>query len=147
MNQMELKCGNAHWHMLTILLCISHEPHKIMKAILEMHRLKDDKVGPPTRHSGAMIEEWKNSKDLDQKRWGLSSDECVKQAISNAEQELLVHHKQPDSEANSPMASGHRPESDTLEVLTDEATMHCPNPIGVSRKGQLNWDGLTHTLT
>jgi hypothetical protein len=116
-------------------LVVLHEPMKIMRAIQEDYRLKDDLVEEPKRYLGADIGRYQFKHEPDKLRWTMSSDKYVREAIANVETELQLADRQlPTGKSTlTPLKSGYRPELDFSPVLNDTDANYFQNLIGVLR--------------
>jgi hypothetical protein len=116
-------------------LVVSHEPMKIMEAIKQDYRLKDDLVEEPTRYLGADIGRFQFADEPDKPRWSMSADRYVREAIANVETELQLADRQlpTGKSTKTPLKSGYRPELDFSPVLNDTDANYFQNLIGVLR--------------
>ena len=80
-----------------------------------------------------MIKKWRLSGDGTARHWGHSSEEYVKQAISNVEEELLKHGQTLNGRYSAPMSSGYRPELDYSPFLIDTAANYYMELISILR--------------
>jgi hypothetical protein len=103
-----------------------------MQALSKLFRLKDG-YAAPTRYLGATIKKWRLLGDETPKHWGHSSEEYVKQAIANVEEELLTHGRRLSGRYSTPMSSNYRPELDYTPLLQDTAANYYMELIGILR--------------
>ena len=82
--------GEAYYEYIIVyvddIICFSHEPHKWMKLLGKIYRLRD--VGTPNKFLGSNIKEWTYSDEHGHVRncWALGSETYVKEACLVAEQ-------------------------------------------------------------
>ena len=105
--------GEAYYEYMIVyvddIICVSHEPHKWMKLLGEIYRLRD--VGTPNKFLGSNIKEWTYSDEHGHVRncWALGSETYVKEACLVAEQQMKSHElKYPSTRrhgSNSPFSS------------------------------------------
>jgi len=112
------------------ILVISYQPETIMSVIAKNFRLKDG-YAAPTRYLGATIRKWKLACDEDASHWGHSTEEYVKQAILNVEQELAKEGKQLQGRFSTPMSPNYRPELDYSPYLHDRPVQYYMELIGI----------------
>jgi len=68
------------------ILCVSHQPEKMMEQIKQLYWLKDDSIGPPKRYLGANVGKFQLKSGLE--CWSASPRDYVKSAVRNMEQVL-----------------------------------------------------------
>lgn len=93
------------------ILVIAYCPKDTMEIIAKTFRLKNGH-GPPTQYLGATIRKWRLPEDELASHWGHSSEEYVKQAISNVEMELLQDGRRLQGRYSTPMTPNYQPELD-----------------------------------
>jgi len=84
-SQMVSVTTKSYWYVDDIL-CVSHQPKKMMEQIKQLYRLKDDSIGPPTRYLGANVGKFQLKSRLE--CWSVSARDYVKSAVQNMEQVL-----------------------------------------------------------
>jgi hypothetical protein len=114
------------------ILVMSHKPSDIMNTFAKMYRLKDG-FGPPTRYLGATIQKWRLPGDESATHWGHSSEEYVKEAIKNVEEELARMGRRLQGCYSSPMSPNYRPELDFTPFLSDDAAIYYMELVGILR--------------
>ncbi len=114
------------------ILVISHNPTSTMQALSKLFHLKDG-FAAPVRYLDATIKKWRLLGDDAPKHWGHSSEEYVKQAITNVEMELLKDGRRLCGRYSTPMSSNYRPELDYTPFLDDKAANYYMELIGILR--------------
>jgi hypothetical protein len=85
---------DKHWECVLVyvddVLVMCHDPQKTMDALSAKHTLKEGSIKLPDQCLVAAIRQFniEDSDDPTKIRWGMSSDICIKRAVSDAEREL-----------------------------------------------------------
>jgi len=119
------------------VLAISCQATKLMEDLAELYRFKEDpstkkRYAPPERYLGANIGKYTTSEDSREK-WYMSSDEYVKNAVRNVEQNLSEIGKGLTKMADKPFTTGYHPELDVTPELMPEKANYYQEMIGVLR--------------
>ena len=115
------------------ILVLSIEPNVTFKHLSEIYRFKDP-PGKPKKYLGADVIEHKFPNDPTQKkRWGLLSDQYVKEAINVVKKEIIKTGKEFPKRCSSPFPSGYRPELDFTPLLDAETANYYQQVIGILR--------------
>ena len=89
------------------VLCISHNPRKLMKNIQEDFKLKDDNIEPPDVYLGATIAKMKL--ESGNYCWIMSPEQYVKLAVTSVEEDLARSGKRFPSKYVMPLSSNYAP--------------------------------------
>lgn len=115
--------GSKHWeHVLCCMdnvLCLSHEPKKIMKFLMDQHAVKAGSIKEPEECLGAAIKkcEAQSADGSCETRWAASSDLHVKRAIADVETELKHTGEFLRTKVSMPIGSGCHLELDATSEL------------------------------
>ena len=100
------------------VLCIYHNPRKLMKRIQEYLRLKDNKIELPDIYLGDTLARMKL--DSGNYCWTMSSEQYVKAAVTNFEEDLSRSEKRFPSKCVTPLSRNYAPWlEDSLELMED----------------------------
>jgi hypothetical protein len=114
------------------ILVVAHNAVKTMESLSKLFRLKDG-FSQPTRYLGATIKRWRLPGDETASHWGHSSEEYVKQAINNVEEELQKNGHRLNGRFSTPMTSNYRPELGYTPFLDVSAANYYMELIGILR--------------
>ena len=89
------------------VLCISHNPRKLIKRIQEDFKLKDDKIEPPDIYIGSILDNMKLKSD--KYCWTMSPKQYVKAKVKNVEEYLARSGKRLPSKCVKPLLSNYLP--------------------------------------
>ena len=110
---------------------IGEEAEKILRnEIGKCFELKEESIGPPKLYLGGHMRKVKLQNGVD--AWSFSSSQCVQTSVKNVED----HIKKRDwklSNANTPISTTHRPESDASDELNSEDSSYYQSLIGTLR--------------
>ena len=132
-------CGFEYWEYVLCyvddVLCISHDPDRVMKGLELKYILKPGSVKEPDLYLGAKISKYyiDGSPEPDKPRWSMSSDEYVKQSIINIEAELSKINSILPKRVSTPLAAGYRPELDSSKELNARQISFYQGLIGTLR--------------
>jgi hypothetical protein len=115
------------------LLVISHEPHKHMKSISNIYRMKEDSIMKPTMYLGAVVKEYRLPDNPAKTVWSMSAEKYIKEAIRTVESDLAKLDKRLPSNISTPLSSNYRPELDVSPTLDDDFTNWYQKLIGILR--------------
>jgi len=105
---------------------------KTMESLSKLFRLKDG-FSLPTWYLRATIKWWRLPGDETASHWGHSSEEYVKQAINNVEEELQKNGHRLNGRFSTPMTSNYRPELGYTPFLDVSAANYYMELIGILR--------------
>ena len=94
---------------------ISEVPMRVTEGVKAVFKLKGDKAEVPNVHLGGST--GKATTGDGTECWTLSSEKCVKMAVSNVEESLAREGKKLPSKCLTPMVSRCHPSSDTSREL------------------------------
>jgi len=100
------------------LLVLSHQADITMKLLEDFYRLKDG-YAKPDRYLGAQVKEWRFPDDTVKPVWAISSEQYVKEAIRNVENNLQRQNRKLPK-VYQPLPSNYHPELDITPLLTDD---------------------------
>jgi len=117
------------------LLSISHQAMLIVNTLKSQYRLKEEEVGKPKTYLGAHVKQSHLPEDCSKIQWGLSAEQCIKNAIKNVEAKIseLGQTLLSKKYASTPLSNKYRPELDYSPLLNDEAANYYQQLIGVLR--------------
>jgi Reverse transcriptase (RNA-dependent DNA polymerase) len=102
--------GERYWEFVLMyvddIMCISHDPQKVMDHIGKVYTLKKGSVGEPTTYLGADIGKYYLPDDPTKVRWSMSSDKYLKRAVKEVELKLGKIDRKLITPAITPFASG-----------------------------------------
>jgi hypothetical protein len=107
------------------ILAVSEKPDRIREKLLSLYKFKEDpktrkKYGPPDRYLGANVGKYKLP-GANKEHWYMSSDDYVKAAVTNVENELFkVGQRFTTRSGHTVMSQSYRPELDVSPVLGAE---------------------------
>ena len=113
------------------LLVISHEPHKHMKSISNIYRMKEDSIMKPIMYLGAVVKEYRLPDNPAKTVWSMSAEKYIKEAIRTVESDLAKLDKRLPSNISTPLSSNYRPELDVSPTLDDDFTNWYQKLIGI----------------
>jgi hypothetical protein len=129
--------GERYWEFVLMyvddIMCISHDPQKVMDLIGKVYTLKKGSVGEPTTYLGADIGKYYLPDDPTKVRWSMSADKYLKQAVKEVELKIGEIDRKLITRAITPFASGYRPEMDVTPELNVEQHNYFQGLIGVLR--------------
>jgi hypothetical protein len=114
------------------ILSISADPKKTMRRIQEDIKLKDDKIAEPAVYLGATIA--KMSLGNGETCWTMSSEQYVKAAVTNVEEDLAKHDKILPSKCVTPFSCNYAPWLEETPALKADGVQRFQALIG-----QLRW--------
>jgi hypothetical protein len=120
------------------ILAVSEKPAWIMETLSGLYKFKEDpktrkKYGPPDRYLGANVGKYKLP-GATKEHWYMSSDNYVKAAVTNVENELFkVGQRFTMRLGHTVMSQSYRPELDVSPVLGADKANHYQNLIGILR--------------
>jgi len=100
------------------LLVLSHQADITMKLLEDFYRLKDG-YAKPDRYLGAQVKEWRFPDDTIKPVWAISSEQYIKEAIRNVENNLQRQNRKLPK-VYQPLPSNYHPELDITPLLTDD---------------------------
>jgi Reverse transcriptase (RNA-dependent DNA polymerase) len=130
--------GVPYYEMILVyvddVLCVSHEPAKIMTSLGEVYELKEGSVQEPTLYLGANIKKIQllNGREV----WSMSSDLYMHLSIATVNE--LLHEdgrelRTGKRQGKTPLPYGYRPELDTTNELTVAKWLQYMQLIGILR--------------
>jgi hypothetical protein len=131
--------GFKYWSYVLVytddLLVIHHEPQSVMDFLASRYTLKEGSVMEPEVYLGAQVKKWHitGSDDPQKVRWAMSSEDYVKQAVSDVETELQKVDKCLPTRVGTPLSQGYRPELDGSAELDAIRGQYYQSLIGVLR--------------
>jgi hypothetical protein len=120
------------------ILAVSEKPDRIMETLSGLYKFKEDpktrkKYGPPDRYLGANVGKYKLP-GATKEHWYMSSDDYVKAAVTNVENELFkVGQRFTTRSGHTVMSQLYRPELDVSPVLGADKANYYQNLIGILR--------------
>lgn len=130
--------GTPYYEYLLVytddLLVLSQNPKDILNAMDQHYLLKEGSIGSPTQYLGAQVGEYRLSDDPGKKRWFMSSEKYVKEAIRNVR--LWLEERNgvlKSTKTTCVLPSGYRPEVDVSEYCDSERANYYQQQIGVLR--------------
>jgi hypothetical protein len=129
--------GEHYWEFVLMyvddIMCISHDPQKVMDHIGKVYTLKRGSVGEPTTYLGADIGKYYLPDAPTKVRWSMSADKYLKRAVKEVELQLGAIDRKLITRAVTPFANGYRPEMDVTPELNAEQHNYFQGLIGVLR--------------
>jgi Reverse transcriptase (RNA-dependent DNA polymerase) len=129
--------GERYWEFVLMyvddIMCISHDPQKVMDCIGRVYTLKKGSVGEPTTYLGAQISKYYLPDDPTKVRWAMSADDYLKRAVKEVEMKIGEVDWKLCTRAVTAMYSGYRPEMDVAPELDAEQYNYYQGLIGVLR--------------
>ena len=89
------------------MLCISHNPLKLIKINQEGFKLKDENIEPPDVHLGATLAKMKL--ESGKYCWTILPEQYVKAAVTNVEEDLVRSGKRMPSKFVTPILFNYSP--------------------------------------
>jgi Reverse transcriptase (RNA-dependent DNA polymerase) len=130
-------CGERYWEFVLMyvddIMCISHDPQKVMDHIGKVYTLKKGSVGEPTTYLGAQIGKYYLPDNPTKVRWSMSADDYLKRAVKEVETKLGEVDRKLATRAVTPMTGCYRPEMDVTPELNAEQHNYFQGLIGVLR--------------
>ncbi len=115
------------------ILLLSCDPNIAFKQLTEIYRFKEP-PGKPKKYLGADVFEFYFPNDPTKKRrWGMSSEQYVKEAVRMVKVELAKIDRALPKRCTSPFTSGYRPELDFTSLLSHERANYYQQLIGILR--------------
>lgn len=116
------------------LLVLSEKPQDILNAMDQHYLLKAGSIGSPTQYLGAQVGDYRLSDDPTKKRWYMSSEKYVKEAIRNVRLWLEERNSVLKStKTTCVLPTGYRPEVDVSDYCDVERANYYMQQIGVLR--------------
>ncbi len=113
---------------ILLLLC---DPNIAFKQLTEIYRFKEP-PGKPKKYLGADVFEFYFPNDPNKKRrWGMSSEQYVKEAVRMVKVELAKNDRTLPKRSTSPFTSGYHPELDFTALLSHERANYYQQLIGM----------------
>ena len=133
--------GTQYWEYILCyvddVLCISHEPKKLLDCIAVNFTLKAGSVKEPDLYLGAEISKYyiEESNEPTKVRWAMSSDSYVKNAVETVENSLKEVKLEflPRKKIETPISAGYKPELDSTGELDPVRLNYFQGLIGVLR--------------
>lgn len=130
--------GTPYYEYLLVytdeLLVLSENPKSILNAMDQHYLLKPDSIGTPTQYLGAQVGYYRLTDQPEKKRWYMSSERYVKEAIRNVKIWLEENNEVlKGTKTTCVLPSSYRQEMDITDYCDDEKANYYQQQIGVLR--------------
>jgi hypothetical protein len=115
------------------ILSISHQPLDVLTKLDQHYILKKDSIGPPRQYLGAQIGNYSLPDDPIRRRWYMSSEKYVKEAIRNVKGWIADRGLIFKTKASGVLPSGCRLVLDTTKSCEVDEAEYFQQQIGVLR--------------
>lgn len=112
------------------IMCISEDPEKILKELGQTFQFKNDEIKEPDMYLGATL---KQRKLNDKARWSITSDQYLKAAVENLENQLKAKGLSLPKALSTPTKSNIVLELDDSRLLDTDEITHFQELIGILR--------------
>ena len=115
------------------ILAVSEDPKSILNALDQHYLLKPSSIGPPKTYLGAEIGLHALDDDPTRKRWYMSSDKYIKDAVRNVKAWIKERGGEWKKGKKSVFPTNYRPELDVSPFCNDDDANFYQQSIGVLR--------------